>query len=60
MTYPPVIQHETRAREAESQARLARERRAARSAIGSRRRPSWRALFGRRAPACQPGSSVSV
>lgn len=29
MTYPPVIQFETRAREAETQARLACERRAA-------------------------------
>lgn len=31
MTYPPVIQYETRALEAEDQARLARERRAARA-----------------------------
>jgi hypothetical protein len=31
MTYPPVTQFETRAFEAEAQARLARERRAARA-----------------------------
>ena len=43
MTYPPVIQLETRAHEAEAQARLARERRAARGP--KRTTDSWRRLM---------------
>ncbi len=42
MTYPPVIQFETRAGEAEAQARLARERRAARAP--KRTTDRWRRL----------------
>jgi len=44
MTYPPVIQFETRAREAEAQAILARERRAARAA--ERTTDRWPRLRG--------------
>jgi hypothetical protein len=55
MTYPPVIQLETRALEAEAQTRLERERRAAREAErathGARRRVRWLPL--RRAEACR-------
>jgi hypothetical protein len=55
MTYPPVIQLETRALEAEAQTRLERERRAARAAAraahGARRRVRWLPL--RRAEACR-------
>ena len=56
MSYPPVIQFEARAIEAEAQARLARERRAARALkrtpVSRRQRRQWLPLWrpGARAP----------
>ena len=53
MTYPRVIQFETRELEIEARARLARERRAARASKpagdGWRRLMGWRPAGGRRA-----------
>jgi hypothetical protein len=55
MTYPPVIQLETRAFEAELQARLSRERRAARAP----KHPNGRWRLRRWLPLPSPGARVA-
>lgn len=49
MPYPQVIQFETRAREAEEQGRLSRERREARGATREQDGQRWLSLFRREA-----------
>lgn len=57
MTYPPVIQFETRALEAEAQASLARERRAVRAP--KRTTARWRRLM-KWLPLPRPGARVAL
>ena len=56
MTYPPMIQFETRALEAEAQARLARERRA--TGAPKRTTDGWRRLM-RWLPLARPGARAA-
>jgi hypothetical protein len=64
MTYPPVTQFETRARRAEAQARLTRERRAActpkHATDRSRRLRIWLALPRPRARAAERTPSLKL
>ena len=56
MRYPPVMQFETRAREAEAYARLARERRGSRAP--QRARDRWQGLI-RWLPLSRPGARAA-
>jgi hypothetical protein len=65
MSYPPVIQFETRALEAEARARLAREQRAARGPAASGRRwlpvrPTLKLLHAVRAHSIGPAIQGST